>query len=141
MPNIWVLESGEKGATTAFQPPDGVRVGYVWGIGVGQTGVMSQQVPVTAGTKYAMTFYSGTHNPAISPKVEMRFYNASNVEVGTAVLHTITVDIDVTGRLGGPYTLNATAPTGATYMKVIMRDPSTNRAGSKTDAFCLVVVP
>jgi hypothetical protein len=99
---------------------------------------MTQQVSAVAGTTYSMSFYSGTHTPSVSPKVEIRFYNSSNTEIGTASVHTITTDIDNTNNLGGPYVLNATAPAGVSYMKVIMRDPSTSHAGSKADSFCLV---
>ena len=84
-----------------------------------------------------MTFYSGTHDPSVKPSIEIRFYNSSNVEIGTPAIHTITTDIDVTGSLGGPYTLSATAPTGVSYLKVIFRDPSTTKAGAKGDALCL----
>ena len=137
IPTVWLLESGEAGATTAFNPPDGVRVGYVWGIGVGQTGIWSQRVTTTAGSTFHMTFYSGTHDPSVKPTVEIRFYNSSNAEIGTNAIHTITTDIDVTGSLGGPYSLSATAPTGVSYLKVIFRDPSTTRAGAKGDSVCL----
>jgi hypothetical protein len=58
------------------------------------------QVGAVAGTAYTMTFYSGTHDPSKQPKVEIRFYNSSNVEIGTAAIQTITTDIDVTGRWG-----------------------------------------
>ncbi|HUL99554.1 MAG TPA: hypothetical protein VLU24_09120, partial [Mycobacterium sp.] len=138
IPTIWVVESGEAGATTAFQPPDGVRVGYIWGTGVGNTGLWTQQVSAVAGNVYAMTFYSGTHDPSVHPTIEIRFYNSSNVEIGTPAIHTITTDIDITGAVGGPYTLSATAPTGVSYLKVIFRDPSTTRAGAKGDSVCLL---
>ena len=111
-------------------------MGYVWGLS-GSTGRMYEAVAAVAGKIYTMTFYSGTHNPTVHPTVEIRFYNSSNVEIGTAAIHTITTDIDVTGSLGGPYTLSATAPTGVSYLKVILRDPSTTRAGAKADALCL----
>ncbi|MBI1818230.1 MAG: hypothetical protein HYR72_24885, partial [Deltaproteobacteria bacterium] len=137
IPTIWVVESGEAGATTAFHPPDGVRVGYVWGIGAGQTGLWSQQVAAVAGHVYAMTFYSGTHDPSVHPTIEIRFYTSSNVEIGLPAIHTITTDIDITGAVGGPYALSATAPAGVAYLKVIFRDPSTTRAGAKGDSVCL----
>jgi hypothetical protein len=137
IPTVWVLESGEDGATTAFNPPNGSYVGYVWGIGVGNTGRMTQQVSAVAGVTYNMTFYSGTHNPSVNPTIEIRFYNAANTEIGTPAIHTITTDIDITGSLGGPYMLSATAPAGVSYLKVIFRDPSTTRAGAKGDSVCL----
>jgi hypothetical protein len=31
IPTVWVVESGEDGATAAFQPPTDHRIGYVWG--------------------------------------------------------------------------------------------------------------
>jgi hypothetical protein len=98
---------------------------------------MSQQVSAVAGKTYSMTFYSGTHDPSVHPSIEIRFYNSSKVEIGTPAIHTITTDIDITGSLGGPYTLSVTAPATVSYLKVIFRDPSTTRAGAKGDAVCL----
>ena len=140
VPTLWVVDRGESGATTAFNPPNGARVGYVWGLS-GSTGRMYQQVSAVAGKVYTMTFSSGTHDPSVQPKIQIRFYNSLNVEIGTAAIHTITTDIDVTGSLGGPYTLSATAPAGVSYLKVILRDPSTTRAGAKADALCLRATP
>ncbi len=137
IPSVWVVEIGEDGTTTAYHPPDGSWIGYTWSNGFGSTGLMSQQVSAIAGNTYSMTFYSGTHNPAVQPSIEIRFYNSSNVEIGTPAIHIITTDIDITGSLGGPYTLSATAPTGVSYLKVIFRDPSTTRAGAKGDALCM----
>ncbi len=137
IPTVWVVESGEDGATTGFSPPNGTWVGYVWGTASSSPGRMTQQVTAAAGNVYSMTFYSGTHNPAVQPTVEIRFYNASNTEIGTPAIHTITTDIDVTGALGGPFSLSATAPSGVSYLKVIFRDPSNNQAGAKGDMLCL----
>lgn len=137
IPTIWVVEIGEDGATSAYHPPDGSWIGYTWSNGSGSTGLMSQQVSAVAGNIYSMTFYSGTHNPSVNPTIEIRFYNSSNVEIGTPAIHTITTDIDITGSLGGPYSLSATAPAAVSYLKVIFRDPSTTRAGAKGDALCL----
>lgn len=138
IPTAWVVESGEPGSITAFSPPDGVRTGYIWGIGVGQPGVWSQKVSVVPGHTYWLTFYSGTHEPAVLPKVEMRFYNGADIEMGVPAIHLITTDLDITTALGGPYLLSAAAPAGASYLKVIFRDPSTNRVGAKGDAVCLI---
>ena len=144
IPTVWVVERGEAGATTAFNPPDGVRVGYIWGIAAGNTGLWSQTVNATAGSSYTMTFYSGAHlnqHPSTFPSIEIRFYNSSNAEIGTPAIHTInssSENIDVTNSLGGPFTLNATAPTGVSYLKVIFRDPSTTRVGAKGDSVCLL---
>jgi len=138
IPSLWVLESGEDGATSSFNPPDGSWIGYVWGIAANNAGVLSQKVTgVVTGNTYSMTLRSGTHDPSVNPTVEIRFYNASDVEIGTAAIHTITTDIDVTNALGGPFTLSGTAPSGVSYLKVILRDPSSTRAGSKADALCL----
>ena len=111
-------------------------MGYVWGLN-GSTGLMSQRVTALAGHVYTMTFYSGTHDPSVNPTISIRFYNSADVEIGTRATHTITTDIDVTGSLGGPYTLTGTAPTGVSYLKVVFRDPSTTRAGAKGDSVCL----
>jgi len=100
---------------------------------------MTQRVSAVAGKRYTMTFFSGTHDPSKHPTIAIRFYNSSNVEIGQAAIHTITTDVDITGSLGGPYLLSATAPVGVSYLKVILQDPSTTRAAAKGDAACLRV--
>jgi hypothetical protein len=137
IPAAWVLESGENGATTAFSPPDGSWIGYVWGIASGNPGLMTQQVSAVAGITYNLTFFSGSHDPAQGPTIEIRFYDAANAEIGSPAIHDITTNIDVTGAVGGPFQLSATAPAGVSYLKVIFRDPSATHAGAKGDAMCL----
>ena len=66
---------------------------------------MTQNVAAVAGKSYTLTFYSGSHDPSTNPTVTVRWFNSSNVEIGTRLTHTITTDIDATGSLGGPYTL------------------------------------
>jgi hypothetical protein len=98
---------------------------------------MSQNVAAVAGKSYTLTFYSGSHDPSTNPTVTVRWFNSSNVEIGTRLTHTITTDIDVTGSLGGPYTLTRAAPSGVSYLQVVLRDLSTTRAGAKGDSLCL----
>lgn len=143
IPSDWTLSpatgAGQIGATTAFNPPDGTHVGYVINATSGSITptLMYQSVNIIVGTTYSMTFYAGSHDPAVNPTVEMRFYNSGGTEVGTPAIYTETVDIDVTGSLGGPYQLFATAPSTAATMRVILRDPARSGAGSKADAMCL----
>lgn len=138
-PANWIESvAGETGVTTGFSPPDGIYVGYVWTNPSGSPATMHQVVSATPGYAYQMTFYSGTHTPSVQPTIAIRFYNSSNVEVGTPAIHIITKDIDGS-TLGGPYTLSATAPSGATSLRVIFTDPSSSGsgAGAKGDALCL----
>lgn len=139
IPANWTKSSaGEIGVTTGFSPPDGIYVGYVWTKPSGSPATMHQVVSAIPGNAYQMTFYSGTHNPSVNPTIAIRFYNSSNVEVGTPAIHTITKDIDGS-TLGGPYTLNTTAPATASTLRVIFTDPSVSGsgAGAKGDALCL----
>ncbi len=139
IPANWTKSSaGETGVTTGFSPPDGVYVGYVWTKPSGSPATMHQVVSALPNNSYQMTFYSGTHNPSVNPTIAIRFYNSSNVEVGTPAVHTITKDIDGS-TLGGPYTLNGTAPATAATLRVIFTDPSSSGsgAGAKGDALCL----
>jgi hypothetical protein len=139
IPANWTQSGGgETGVTTGFSPPNGIYVGYVWTQPSGTPATMYQAVTATPGNSYQMTFYSGTHNPSVNPTIAIRFYNGSNVEVGTPAIHTITKDIDGS-TLGGPYTLNGTAPATATTLRVIFTDPSSSGsgAGAKGDALCL----
>ena len=66
----------------------------------------------------------------------------SGSEIGTAAIHTITSDLEVSG-LGGPYTLSGTAPEGAANLRVIFTDPASTATpfaytGAKGDALCLL---
>lgn len=140
VPSNWTHSGGGSiGVVSAYSPPNGMYVGYVWTKPSGTPARMYQAVNVTPGNTYGMTFYSGTHTPSVQPTIAIRFYNSSGVEIGTPAVHTITKDID-NSTLGGPYTLSATAPTGATSLRVIFTDPSAsgNGAGAKGDALCLL---
>ena len=141
IPSSWIHSGGgELGVTTAFSPPDGIYVGYVWTRPSGTPAIMYQQLSAVPGAPYRFTFYSGTHNPAANPTIAVRFYNSSGVEVGTPAIHTITTDIDnFPNKLGGPYTLNATAPSNAANLRVIFTDPSSSGSGggAKGDSLCL----
>jgi hypothetical protein len=146
IPANWAHEgSGFTGATTLYNPPDGMRIGYVIHTSSNSAAaVMYQQVAVVAGDTYKMTFYSGSHEPSKLPTIAIRFYDGST-EVGTAAIHTITSDIDTSG-MGGPYTLTGIAPAGATNLRVIFTDPGSTAspfayAGAKGDALCLTRVP
>ncbi len=103
---------------------------------------MYQQVLAVPGTTYNMTFYSATHEPSKNPTIAIRFYDGMGSEIGTAAIHTITSDLEVSG-LGGPYTLSGTAPEGAANLRVIFTDPASTTTpfayvGAKGDALCLV---
>ncbi|MCX6030780.1 MAG: SpaA isopeptide-forming pilin-related protein [Chloroflexi bacterium] len=144
-PTGWTLESGAA-STTNYLPnePDGDLIGWTEYSG-GQVGVLSQQVAVTTGVAYTMTFYAGSHVPSSKTTIAIRFYNAAGTEIGTPAIHTVTYDMESSGpnpSLGGPYTLAATAPTGASYLKVILRDSdSSGSAYTKADAMCIVRQP
>ena len=102
---------------------------------------MYQQVAAVPGNTYHMTFYSGTHEPSKQPTIAIRFYDGTGSEIGTAAIHTITSDLEVSG-LGGPYTLSGTAPEGAANLRVIFTDPASTATpfaytGAKGDALCL----
>jgi hypothetical protein len=140
-PTGWTLSGpGSLGTTTAFNPPDGSYIGYVWGSGgTSNPSRMYQQTNATPGATYSLTFYSGTHDPSVQPTIALRFYNSSSVEVGTPAVHIITTDLGACNCVGGPYTLTATAPTGAAYVRVVLTDPSTSQAAAKADAMSLTV--
>jgi hypothetical protein len=133
--------SGFTGATTAYAAPDGNRVGYVVHSKAASTAaIMYQQVAAVPGATYSMTFYSGTHDPSKQPTIALRFYNGSGNEIGTPAIYTITSKLELNG-LGGPYTLNGTAPVGVASLRVIFTDPANSTAGAKGDALCLKQAP
>ena len=147
IPADWTHEgSGFTGATTLYGPPDGTRIGYVIHTSPNSAAaIMYQQVAVVAGTTYNMTFYSGSHEPSKLPTIAIHFYDGSGTEIGTAAIHTITSDIEISG-MGGPYTLTGIAPAGAASLRVIFTDPGSTTmpftyAGAKGDALCLTRVP
>jgi hypothetical protein len=147
-PSNWTHQgSGFTGAVNLYNPPDGTRVGYVIHATPASTdAIMYQQVAATPGNTYEMTFYSGTHEPGKQPTIAIRFYDGTGSEIGTAAIHTITTDLEVSGSLGGPYTLTGTAPAGAANLRVIFTDPASTAtpfayAGAKGDALCLKLKP
>ena len=102
---------------------------------------MYQQVLAVPGITYHMTFYSATHEPSKNPTIAIRFCDGTGSEIGSAAIHTITSDLEVSG-LGRPYTLSGTAPEGAANLRVIFTDPASTAspfayAGAKGDALCL----
>jgi hypothetical protein len=140
--NGWTVESG-YGNTTANYAVDGSNVGYTWWAN-GAQGRMTQKVTATAGKTYSMSFWAGTHginnHTAFdnNQTVEIRFYNASNTDLGSAAIFTVTHILESNNKVGGPYTLSATAPAGTTYLKVILRDTtSSSQPATKADALCL----
>jgi hypothetical protein len=142
IPAYWTHEgSGFTGATTLYNPPDGSRIGYVIHTTSSSTAaIMYQEVAVVAGDTYNLTFFSGSHEPSKNPTIAVHFYNGST-DLGGAVTHTITSDIDTSG-MGGPYSLTGIAPAGATSLRVIFTDPGSMSnpffyAGAKGDALCL----
>ena len=90
--------------------PDGNNVGYITG-----SGVMSQGINVTAGKTYTLSFFSGSHNP-LAQTVKMQYFTSANAAIGSAAVHTITSDLEITG-FGGPYSLSrGAAPSNAAYL-------------------------
>jgi hypothetical protein len=148
-PSNWTHQgSGFTGAVNLYNPPDGTLVGYVIHSTPASTdAIMYQQVAAAPGNVYEMTFYSGTHEPIKQPTIAIRFYNGSGSEIGTATIHTITTDLEVSGSLGGPYTLTTgIAPVGTANLRVIFTDPASTAtpfayAGAKGDALCLKLKP
>jgi len=147
--NGWTVESG-FGSTVALYAVDGSNVAYTWWAN-GAEGRITQKVTATAGRTYTLSFYSGSHYPDGKQTIEIRFYNASNVDLGSAAIYTVTHVLESDNKVGGPTTLSAVAPAGTTYLKVIMRDASstyynnkwngyanwTGYPATKADAFCL----
>ena len=110
--------------------PAGVNAGYVSG-----SGTLFQNVPVTPGNSYAVTFYSGSHNP-LSQTVRIQYYTSANVAIGAASTHTITVDLEAQNGMGGPYLLGlGPAPSNASYLRLSVSANGTDYA--KVDAACL----
>ena len=134
-PKNWVIESGSGNTTTSYAV-EGSRVGYTEYTTA--EGRMTQQVSATVGATYAMSFYSGSHTPNNLQTIEIRFYNTSNVDLGSAAIHTVVHDLESDNLVGGPYTLSAVAPANTSYLKVILRDKDTSgNAYTKADAMCL----
>jgi hypothetical protein len=110
---------------------DGKNAGYISG-----SKTMYQQVNVTLGNTYTLTFYSGSHNPW-KQTVKIQYYNGGSA-IGTAATHTIASDLEVTG-FGGPYSLTLdAAPFDATSLKIMVS--ANNYDYAKVDMLCLQAV-
>ncbi len=108
---------------------DGNNAGYISG-----RGSMYQKINVTSGNSYSLNFFSGSHNPSIQT-VKLQYFDSHNRTVGSASVHTITSDLEVSG-FGGPYTLTlGAAPSNATYLEIMVS--ANNQDYAKVDALCL----
>jgi protocatechuate 3,4-dioxygenase beta subunit len=108
---------------------DGINVGYISG-----SGTMSQKINVVGGNSYTLTFYSGSHVPSIQT-VKIQYFTSGNAAIGSASVHTITSDLEITG-FGGPYTLTLdAAPANAATLKIMVS--ANNKDYAKVDALCL----
>ena len=143
VPAHWTPQgSGFTGAATAYGAADGIRIGYVIHTSPASTAaIMYQQVLAVPGITYHLTFYSATHEPSKNPTIAIRFCDGTGSEIGSAAIHTITSDLEVSG-LGRPYTLSGTAPERAANLRVIFTDPASTASpfaytGAKGNALCL----
>jgi hypothetical protein len=103
---------------------------------IGPSERLYQEVSVTAGNTYTITFWAGTHDPSQNETVSLVFLNAANSVIGT---QSANIDYDVDNNNLAPrvtqYTLQGTAPNGAVKVRVVARNDGNNTF--KFDAACL----
>lgn len=116
--------------------PDGNKYGYSWG---SSSSAMRQDVNVVPGGTYSMSFYSSSHIPG-SQTVKLQYLKSNGGTTGSAVSHTISVDIDHPSHVfGGPYTLSLpAAPANAAKLRVSIS--ANNVDWAKVDKLCLTGV-
>jgi hypothetical protein len=130
-PTNW---TGGTAGTIGVPVPDGVNAGFVSG-----SGTLYQNVSVTPGYTYTISFYAGSHNP-FRQTVRIQYYTSANVAISPAAVHTITADLEVLNGMGGPYALSlGAAPSNASYVRVSASDNGYDYA--KIDAACLTRGP
>ncbi|MBL7783927.1 MAG: hypothetical protein JNM22_22010, partial [Saprospiraceae bacterium] len=136
-PASWVAPARAY-ADYGWLRPDGIAHIGLYGTG---NSVAYQNVPVTVGNSYTLTFYSAMHFPLTNlGTAKIQYYNASNVPIGVGNQHIVTHDWEDNNGFGGPYILFlGAAPANASYLRVTLENHNPTAAGEsvKFDALCL----
>ena len=106
------------------------------GVFIGPSERMYQDVAVTAGQSYTLTFWAGTHDPAQNETVQLQYLNASGSVIGSSVINIdYDVDLDTTYPRVTQYSVTLAAPAGAVKARVLARNTGNNIF--KLDAVCM----
>ena len=125
LPNEGAISQGggyqAEGATGAF---------------IGPNERMYQDVAVTAGQTYTLTFWAGTHDPAQNETMQLQYLSASGSVIGSSVVNIdYDVDLDTTFPRVTQYSVTLIAPAGAVTARVLARNTGNNIF--KLDAVCM----
>ncbi|NPA90776.1 MAG: hypothetical protein GXO55_04925, partial [Chloroflexi bacterium] len=130
-PGGW--QGGEVSQSSSVDPkPDGVQYAFTW-----PDDLLYQDVSITPGGEYKVTFHSGTHQPEDGDKrVYIQYLDANHDPIGTPVVHVVTKDVDDDNLLSEMRTLRiGAAPANAAYLRVAADAGSSDY--TKIDAVCL----
>jgi len=131
-PTGWSGGAKTAGKSANMIVPAGVRYGYNH---KSYSQPLYQDVAVTPGLSYNVTFYSSSHIPG-AQKVKFFYIDSAGNLVGSEQVHTVTKDVDTDGKFGGPYMLTlGAAPNNAAKVRLSVSANGTDWA--KIDATCM----
>ncbi|MFN8487769.1 MAG: SdrD B-like domain-containing protein [Caldilineaceae bacterium] len=133
-PPYWSVSNGQAYQGSGYAV-DGVQNAYLQVNVTGSTALFYQDVTgVTPGTQLTLNFYGGTHKPSYNHTVTIEFYNATNTKLGASTAIQVDRDVDLYPYTLQAYSVQATVPTGTTYVRVV---GSADGDYLKLDAMCL----
>ncbi len=132
--------SGTGYVSSSYPSPDGTYYAYT----VGGHGPLYQDVSITAGNEYRITFFAASHQPQAGDKtVKVQYLDSNHQPLGQPVTWVVQHDVDDDNHLSPMRLLSAgLAPSGAAYLRVSADAGSSDY--TKVDAFCMyetVLVP
>lgn len=117
----WVVTLGAGSVGTGFAV-DGAYNFFLQYTG-GTYAEVEQQVDyIVPGASYTLSFAAGTHQPSFNHYMRIEFYNSSGTYIPNSGVNSADVNFDVDNAPGlQGYSFTATAPAGASFLKVIGR--------------------
>ncbi len=130
-PTGWV--GGQVTNSTTVDPkPDGSQYGFTW---PGEA--FYQDIPISAGSDYTVTFHAGSHQPEDGDKtISIQYLDNNHQPLGNPAVHIITKDVDTDQLLSQMRRLHLdAAPTDAAFLRIAIDAGSSDYA--KIDAVCV----
>jgi choice-of-anchor A domain-containing protein len=131
-PPHWNVTNGSAYQGSGYQV-DGKLNGYLHAKN-GAASIHQDVRSVTPGAQYNLTFYAGTHQPSFDHNVRIEFYDSDNKLINSSNSVQVDHDVDVGSKSLKQYSIQATAPVNAAYLRVIGRATGDYL---KLDAFCV----
>ncbi|WP_229203412.1 T9SS type A sorting domain-containing protein [Dyadobacter jejuensis] len=127
--------SWQKGESTSFSVDNAYNVcGNKNGL-ISGSGFVYQKVQVSAGSKVNFSIYGGTHDTRYDHIIFLTFLDSGGTKIESSQNKEVHMDYDVgSQRALRKYAIEATAPAGTKYVKVLMYSSGNY---FKMDAACL----